>query len=334
VHRCISVQHMKRLTLAAVALATVTFPATASAASIELAAPNGSPVIAYTAEPGEVNALKMYGTLDGFDLRMAFFEFSSPLAAGPGCLAGFPTICGQVDRAFPVEVSLGDRADVANVNSFTERTFLDAGSGDDDVLAGGFDATADGGTGNDTVRVAANNGARGNGGAGRDQVTGGLGAVAAILTGGSGSDLLVPDGTQFDDAKAGSGDDRLVTFKGRQVTLAGETGSDLLVAPDISGRVLLDGGPDGDIVFSHAGGATVEAGSGSDVIDVRGGADTPADTVRCGSGWDVVWADSTDDVASDCEIRLRTSSVLLSKVTSTVDAAQALLEHDPDPSNP
>jgi hypothetical protein len=331
---CISVQRMKRLTLAAVALATVTSPATASAASIEVAAPNGVPVIAYNAGPGEVNALRMHGTVDGFDLRMAFFEFSSRLTAGSGCLAGFPTICGQVDQPFPVEVSLGDRADVASVNSFTGFTTLDAGSGDDDVLAGGLDATADGGPGSDTVRVAANNGARGNGGSGRDQVTGGLGAVAAILTGGGGNDLLVPDGSLFDDARGGSGDDRLVTFKGRQVTLAGETGSDVLIAPAISGRVTLDGGPDSDIVFTHAGGATVDAGSGADAVDVRGGAETPADTVSCGTGWDAVWADSIDDVADDCEIRLRTGSPLPSKLTPIVQDAQALLEHEPDPSRP
>lgn len=320
---------MKRLALAAVALTAATSTTTASAATIEVA----GPVIAYTAAPGEVNALRMYGTVDGFDLRMAFFEHSARLTAGPGCLAGFPAICGQVDRAFPVEVSLGDRADVASVNSFTERTTMDAGSGDDDVLAGGFDATADGGGGNDTVRVAANNGARGNGGSGRDHVTGGLGAVAAILTGGGGNDLLVPDGTQFDDAKAGSGDDRLVTFKGRQVTLAGETGSDLLVAPSISGRVVLDGGADADVVFSHAGGATVEAGSGGDVVDVRGGTETPADTVSCGAGRDAVWADATDIVAADCEVRVRPSSELVSKVEAAVTAARALLEHEPDPSS-
>ena len=151
----------------------------------------------------------MHGTVGGgFDLRMAFFEHRARLTAGTGCEPGFPVICGAVDVAFPVDVSLDDRSDVANVNSFTQRLSLDAGSGDDDVLAGGFDATAHGGPGSEMIRLAANNGTRGTGGSGRDRITGGLGAVAAILEGGSGGDLLVPDGSLFRDANGGTGADQ------------------------------------------------------------------------------------------------------------------------------
>jgi hypothetical protein len=320
---------MKRPMLAALALAAaVAAPATASAASITL---NDSGVIAYTAKPGEVNALKMYGTVGGgFDLRMAFFEYSSRLTPGPGCESRFPVICGAFDRAFPVDVSLGDRGDVANVNSFTERLALNAGSGDDDVLAGGFDATAEGGSGNDTIRVAANNGTRANGGSGRDRITGGLGALAAILDGGSGGDLLVPDGSQFNDAKGAGGDDQLVTFQGRQIRFDGGDGDDVLVVAGAGGPVTLDGGGDDDIVFSHAGEATVNAGSGHDLVDVQGGASP--DTVACGSGWDVAWLDATDTAAADCELKLRSAAPSFRKVAAAESAAQALLEHEPDPS--
>jgi hypothetical protein len=323
---------MKRPILAALALAAAAAaPATASAASIEVASVNGSQVIAYKAKTGEVNALKMYGTVGSFDLRMAFFEYSSRLIPGPGCESQFPVVCGAVDMAFPVDVSLGDRSDVANVNSFTERLSLNAGSGDDDVLAGGFDATAEGGSGNDTIRLAANNGTRGNAGSGRDRITGGLGAVAAILDGGSGSDLVVPDGSVFNDAKGGTGDDQLVAFRGRDIRLAGGDGDDLVVALSGRGPILLDGGDDDDLVLTHAGDATVDAGSGNDVVDVLGGAETVADTVTCGPGWDVAWIDETDTAAADCELKLRSPAPEFRKVATAEAAAQALLAHDPDP---
>ena len=324
---------MKRPILAALALAAAAAaPATASAASIELTTVNGSPVIAYKAKPGEVNALRMHGTVGGgFDLRMAFFEYRSRLSAGAGCESGSPVICGVFDQAFPVEVSLGNRGDVANVNSFTERLALDAGSGDDDVLAGGFDASAEGGSGNDTIRLAANNGTRGNAGSGRDRITGGLGAVAAILDGGSGGDLVVPDGSIFNDAKGGTGNDQLVAFRGREIRLDGGDGDDLVVALTGRGPILLYGGDDDDLAVTPAGNAIVDAGPGNDVVAVQGDPGTAPDTVSCGSGWDVAWLDEADTAAADCELKFRSAAPSFRKVATAEAAAQALLAHDPDP---
>src|SRR4051794_18409768 len=142
---------MKRPTLAALAvLATAAaVPTSASAASIALTVPGGHPTIAYTAAPGEVNALEMHGTVGGgLDFRMPFNEYSAPLTVGASCAGLLPTICGFADQAFPVTVSLADEDDVASVNSFTGTLAMDAGSGNDDVLAGGIDAQADGGSGN------------------------------------------------------------------------------------------------------------------------------------------------------------------------------------------
>jgi Ca2+-binding RTX toxin-like protein len=320
---------MKRPLLAALALAAAAAPATASAASIEVAS-SGS--IVYTAAPGEVNALQMEGTVGGGDLRMAFFEFAAPLTAGPGCVAGFPVLCGEVDQAFPVDVALGDEKDVARVNSFTSSTTLDAGSGSDDVLAGGFDATADGGSGNDTVRVAANDRATGNGGTGSDRLSAGLGAAAATLDGGSGNDLLVPGGFLLNEATGGSGDDRLVSLSGRNITLSGQSGNDVLVATAGAAPIFLNAGSGIDIVSSKLGGVTVDGGSGHDVIDVRGDAATDPDTVTCGSGFDIVWANGPDTVGKDCELELKFTPPALPKVTDAVAAAQALLAHTPDPS--
>ena len=324
---------MKRPMLAGVAVAAVAALAssTASAASIALTVPGGTPTIAYTASPGEVNALAMRGTVGGGnDLRMPFFEYSAPLTVGASCSGLLPTICGVVDRAFPVTVDLGDENDVASTNSFTGRLTMDAGPGRDDVLAGGIEATANGGSGSDTIVLAANGAARGNGDGGRDKVFAGLGAAAAILTGGSGRDLLVPAGFAFNDAKGGSGNDTLVNFTGDGVTLDGESGVDALIAPN--GRATLVGGSGSDIAFSHGGGVTVDAGSGYDYIDVRGGAATSADTITCGSEWDLVYADGGDSVAEDCEFVIRhgaTTSV--DRVTDGIAAAQALSAHRPDP---
>jgi Ca2+-binding RTX toxin-like protein len=324
---------MKRPILAALALAAFVAPASASAATVDVDAAGGFPVVKYRAASGEVNAVRMNASVSPTDLRMPFLEYSAPLEAGGGCVAGFPTLCGQVERSFPIDASLGDRDDVAYINTFVNNAAMDAGSGDDDVLIGGFDASGEGGSGSDTLTVAASNGARGNGGSGNDRVTGGLGAVAAILTGGSGRDLLVPDGSQFDSATGGSGADRLVSFGGARVTLTGESGADVLaVAAGRSGAVL-DGGSGIDTISSHVGGAKVDAGTGTDVIDVRGDEATSPDTVICGSGFDLVWANSGDSVAGDCEVVFRNGSApTLRRVTAAIAAGQALLAHRPDPS--
>jgi Ca2+-binding RTX toxin-like protein len=326
---------MKRPILAVVVTlaATAAVPATASAASIALTAPGGTPTITYTGAPGEVNALEMHGTAGGgLDLRMPFNEFSAPLTDGASCSGLKPTLCGFADKAFPVSISLGDRSDVANTNSFPQSLTMDAGPGDDDVLAGGLDATADGGGGSDTVILAANNLATGDGGPGRDRIYGGLGAAAAILSGGNGADLLVPDGFMLSQAEGGSGADRLVSLAGDRVTLIGNSGSDVLAAPG-GRRPALDGGSGRDTIFSHAGGATVDAGAGNDVIDVRGPSDDPADTVTCGAGFDVAWVNGGDSVADDCETVIRRGTPPAQfRVTAAIEAANALRAHRPDPS--
>jgi hypothetical protein len=325
---------MKRPILAALALAVATAPATASAASIELRpTPFGSSVIAYDAAPGEVNALSMDATIGPGDFRMGFFEFSAPLTAGAGCVAGFPVVCGEAEQAFPVIVTLNDRSDVAHVNSLTERVTLDAGSGRDDVFAGGINASADGGDGSDTIRLAANNLAEGAGGAGNDKISAGLGAAAAILDGGSGDDLLVPGGFLFNNAEGGADDDRLVSLSGREITLSGQSGRDVLVAAGTGTGITLNGGSSTDLIASKLGGVTVDAGSGTDVIDVRGPSDGAADTVTCGTGWDIVRANGVDDVADDCEIELNFSGGTLPLVNDAIDDAEDLLDHMPDPSD-
>ena len=170
--------------------------------------------------------------------------------------------------------------------------------------------------------LAANNAVTGNGGSGRDRIYGGLGAAAATLTGGTGDDLVVPGGFAFNDAKGGSGDDRLVSFTGDAVTLSGDGGNDILAAPTGRGDIMLNGGSGIDTIVSHVGGVTVNAGSGTDVVDVRGDASGAPDTVSCGSGFDLAWANSADDVARRLRDRLHPRPPpVLGKVTAAVDAA-------------
>src|SRR3954447_12632335 len=93
-----SVQCMKRPVLAAVALAFAAAPSAASAATIQVASPGGTPTIVYTAAAGEVNALEMHGPDASF--KLPFFEFSAPLTVGPGCSGSNPVLCD----AAPVDV--------------------------------------------------------------------------------------------------------------------------------------------------------------------------------------------------------------------------------------
>ena len=254
----------------------------------------------------------------------------SPL--GASCTGLLPTVCGSATQSYPVTVALADKDDVASVNSFTNNLTMDAGSGNDDVLAGGLSATADGGSGNDSILLAANSRPPATAATGRDRIYGGLGAAAAILTGGNGGDLLVPGGFAFNDAKGGSGNDRLVSFSGDTVTLSGDGGNDILTAPTGRSDITLNGGSGIDTIVSHVGSVTVDAGSGTDIVDVRGDAGGAPDTVSCGSGFDLAWANSADDVADDCEIVITHGAPpVLSRVTSAVDAAHALIAHRPNP---
>ena len=319
--------------LAAVALAVAAAPATASAASIEVAALNGSDTVVYAAATGEANALEMHGTADGNnDLRLPFFEFSAPLTVGPGCTGTLPTLCGFPGRGVPVDVSLGDLGDVANVNSQVGTVHMSAGSGNDDVLAGGVDATATGDGGNDSIRIVANNVATGDGGSGNDRIAAGSGAAEATIGGGIGNDLVVPGGSLFNVGTGGSGNDRLVSFTGFTVRLDGQGGSDVVIAPTGGGSITLAGGSGGDVIVSHVGGVTAEGGSGIDWIDVRGGGDTAPDDVRCGTGLDLVFSDDADSVAGDCELRLDRRAPTLPNVTAAERAARELNAHTPDPS--
>jgi Ca2+-binding RTX toxin-like protein len=83
-----------------------------------------------------------------------------------------------------------------------------------------------------------------------------------------------------------SGDDRIF----------GEDGDDQITGDRGADRI--SGGAGNDVLFGNLGPDVVAGGSGDDRINVVRG---ETDTVRCGSGRDVVLADGSDHVAADCE---------------------------------
>ena len=87
--------------------------------------------------------------------------------------------------------------------------------------------------------------------------------------------------------------------------LRGGAGNDTLRG--LGGNDRLYGGSGNDRLFGNAGSDRLEGGSGRDLLDAGAGNDRilardgSVDTIRCGSGRDVVTADRIDKVAKDCE---------------------------------
>jgi Ca2+-binding RTX toxin-like protein len=298
------------LSLAVVAVAAVPGVASASTVSVD-----GSGTVNYQAAPGEANKLSLAAPFGPF----GFADAGATLSAGLGCTAGALITC----PAGAISAALGDRADAARVNSFAPsgNVSIDGGNGNDDLLLGGNSAaTGLGGSGNDIILMASNSGASASGGPGSDSLAGLSGSDS--LSGDSGADLLTErPGPAGATLAGGDGNDRLVG--GEADDLDGGNGGDILV-----GSATIAGGAGADLITS-AGGATITAGPGADAINAADGSGA-ADTISCGTGYDVVWADATDHVARDCERRLSGPAPALPGTTAAITDAQTLLAHRPD----
>jgi Ca2+-binding RTX toxin-like protein len=295
------------LSLAVVAVAGV--PGVASAATVSS---DGTTAV-YRAANREANTLSLTTSVP-----LTLADLRAPLDAGPGCLpgAGGTVACSAAN----LQAFLGDRADSASVNDQVGDVTIDGGSGDDAVTAGSISrVTVTGGSGDDTLRLNANALGAADGGSGDDEIAGTSGGNA--LAGGDGSDLLT-DIQSFGSASLDGGDgaDRLVGDP--DATLTGGSGGDLLVVAP-GGSATLDGGPGSDRITSP-GGAAITAGPGNDLVDASDGSGTP-DTISCGSGWDVVWADPGDSVAPDCELRRSGSAPGLPGTAQAIADAAALI---------
>jgi Ca2+-binding RTX toxin-like protein len=298
------------LSLAVVAVAGVPGVASASTVSVD-----GSGTINYQAAPGEANKLNLAAPFGPF----GFADTGAQMSTGPGCTTDVLITC----PAGAISAVLGDRADAARINSFAPAgdVSVDGGSGNDDLLVGGnAAATALGGSGDDTILMASNSGAAASGGSGSDRLAGLSGSDD--LNGDSGADLLTErPGPAGATLSGGDGSDRLVG--GEADDLDGGYGSDILV-----GGATIDGGAGTDLITS-TGGATITAGPGADLVNAADGSGV-ADTISCGPGYDVVWADATDHVARDCERRLSGPAPVLPGTAAAIADAQALLAHRPN----
>ncbi len=303
------------ISLAVVAVAGVPGVASASTVSVD-----GSGIVIYQASPGEANKLNLASPFGPF----GFADTGASLSAGPGCTAGVPITC----PAGPISATLGDRADVARVNSFAPAgdVAVDGATGSDDLLVGANNnASATGGTGDDTIVMVANGGGTASGGAGSDRLAG-LSGIDK-LNGDGGADLLTEQpGPAPATLSGGDGNDRLVGGDADQ--LNGGNGSDILISAAPFGGAIIDGGNGIDLITS-TGGATITAGAGADLVNAANGNDA-ADTISCGPGYDSVWADATDRLSRDCERRLPGRAPTLPGTATTIADAQALLAHRPN----
>ena len=100
----------------------------------------------------------------------------------------------------------------------------------------------------------------------------------------------------------GDGGDDVITLEspGGAASAAGNGGADRIevLSTATFSRYALAGGAGPDTLIAGPGRDKVDGGGGRDAIEATGG---DVDTITCGDGVDTVRADSTDQVAADCE---------------------------------
>ena len=157
---------------------------------------------------------------------------------------------------------------------------LEGAAGDDSFDDGAGDDAISGGPNNDFFSV----------GTGRDAISGGDGSDTADFGPRTGP-VTITLNDQADDGEAGEGDN-----VGSDVESAtGGSGNDRIVAGPSS--AYLYGGAGNDSITGGPGEQRIEGNEGDDTIDSRDGA---FDSIDCGAGNDVVFADA-DDSTTGCE---------------------------------
>ena len=137
-------------------LASSLIPAAAQAASVfthEIDDPDYELGIVFDAAAGEVNRL-FVRDLDGGALLTQVVEANAPLTVLPECVAMDDTGSVAACPAGPMQVDLGDHADIARIAASSPfRLLLVAGEGDDDVVASSSENQVSGGGGDDRIRL-------------------------------------------------------------------------------------------------------------------------------------------------------------------------------------
>jgi Ca2+-binding RTX toxin-like protein len=111
------------------------------------------------------------------------------------------------------------------------------------------------------------------------------------LVGGRGKDVVVGGKSCCDESDFSGGDKNLLGGRGNDAVVGGK-GSDNILGEE--GNDFLASGPPGESSANR-----LSAGDGNDVIAVR--QPGAKDIVTCGGGFDRVFAERIDVVASDCE---------------------------------
>jgi hypothetical protein len=312
-------------------VALVIMPATATAATVftREADLNGElvPWTVFEAAPGEANRVTATSVADFTAAR--WVEAGAPLIVLPECS---PAAGAAICPKSPVQVELGDRADVAQIilPNGAEVLLLNAGDGADDVVADFFLGNVSGEGGDDRIRLGDSPArARVFGGAGRDVILGGGGGRE--LFGGPGGDLIVFE-APVGEVHGEDGNDVLrlghVPPSDNLAAADGGSGNDVLVVgrnegppdppPFIGSRAWWLAGDDGnDVLFGGSGPDVFVGGAGADLLFARDG--MPED-VGCGDGFDVAFVDG-DDTLSGCEVAVGMSSAAAVRARAVVERA-------------
>ena len=299
--------NVRRAVLAS--LLGLAFPAAAHAGTLTAQFPAS---ISYTALSGENVSV-------GVATPMSFLDTDQTIVYGPGSVACFTQTPQRAECPVPSRfiVNLGTGGSV-DATQITGVALLEAhGSNGDDRITGSVngdqisgDAGVDtliGGDGPDTIDAGPGGGEIDDG-PGNDTVIGGSGADT--WTAGPGADTFIAgDGADTvsyaartapvtitldgvaDDGEAGEGDN-----VGTPESATGGAGNDRIVGNDLGGYLF--GGPGNDTITAGRAEDRVEGNEGDDIIDTRDGR---YDSVDCGPGNDILYADPIDG-AVNCEV--------------------------------
>jgi hypothetical protein len=279
----------------------------------------------YTAGPGIIdNRLALTQSEDG--TRVTFHEDpADPITIDAGttdCVAtlGDVTCTAPAGLVTAIEINLGEGDDVTILGDDVTASVSQFGGAGDDVLSGGSGPDSlsggdgidelSGGSGNDVLE----------GGAGDDDLDGGEGAddlgggdgVDRAFESASGAQTLTLDDIA-DDGEAGEGDN--VRSDVEQVVA--NIGNDTIVGSSADNELV---GDDGNDDITGLGGRDVLlGGDGDDILRARDG---EVDTIACGAGNDVVFADTGDIVFEDgagnhCETVQRPATPPVATTTTT-----------------
>jgi hypothetical protein len=220
-------------------------------------------------------------------------------AGTTGCVAalGDVTCTAPTGLVTAIEINLGGGDDMtilgddvtASVSQFGDsgNDVLSGGSGPDILSGGDGIDELSGGSGNDALEGGAGNDEL-DGGEGADEVGGGDGVDAAFQTSTADQTLTLDD--IANDGEAAEGDN----IRSDVEQVATNVGNDTIVGSSANNDLF---GDDGNDDLTGLGGQDLFlGGGGDDTIHARDG---EVDTIACGAGNDVVFADTGDIVFED-----------------------------------